>query len=60
MIKHGPYALMLEFREAIYGPVETVANQARQRVTLTGTREEHDLLVLSLPAVGGALRRTAG
>ena len=39
MIKQGPYALMLDFRDAIYGPVETVADRARQRVTLTGTRE---------------------
>ena len=39
MISQGPYALMLDFREAAYGPVETVSNQARQRVTLTGARE---------------------
>ena len=39
MIERGPYALMLDFREAEYGPVEIVANQARQRVTLSGTRE---------------------
>ena len=38
MIENGPYALMLSFRDATYGPVETVANQARQRVTLTGAR----------------------
>ena len=38
MIEQGPYALMLDFREADYGPVETVANQARQRITLTGAR----------------------
>ena len=38
MIEQGPYALMLDFREADYGPVETVADQARQRVTLTGER----------------------
>ena len=38
MIREGPYALMLDFRHAEYGPVETAANQARQRVTLTGTR----------------------
>ena len=38
MIESGPYALMLNFRDATYGPVETVANQARQRVTLTGAR----------------------
>ena len=36
MIKNGPYALMLDFREARYGPVEIVAKLARQRVTLTG------------------------
>ena len=36
MIKNGPYALMLDFREARYGPVEIVSNRARQRVTLTG------------------------
>ncbi len=36
MIKNGPYALMLDFREARYGPIEIVANRARQRVTLTG------------------------
>ena len=39
MIRQGPYALMLDFREAAYGPVETESNQARQRVTLTGARE---------------------
>ena len=39
MIKQGPYALMLDFREAAYGPVETESNRARQRVTLTGARE---------------------
>lgn len=39
MIKEGPYALMLGFREAAYGPVETVSDRARQRVTLTGARE---------------------
>ena len=38
MIAHGPYALMLDYRDADYGPVEIVADQARQRVTLTGTR----------------------
>ena len=37
MIENGPYALMLDFRDAAYGPVETVADQARQRVTLIGT-----------------------
>lgn len=39
MIRQGPYALMLDFREAAYGPVETVSDRARQRVTLTGARE---------------------
>ena len=39
MIKQGPYALMLGFRDATYGPVEAVAGRARQRVTLTGARE---------------------
>ena len=39
MIRQGPYALMLDFRHATYGPVETVADRARQRVTLTGARE---------------------
>ena len=39
MIKEGPYALMLEFHDAAYGPVEMVSNRARQRVTLTGARE---------------------
>ena len=38
MIKEGPYALMLDFRDATYGSVETVSSQARQRVTLTGAR----------------------
>ena len=38
MIREGPYALMLDFHEATYGPVETLANRARQRVTLTGAR----------------------
>ena len=39
MIKEGPYALMLDFRDATYGPVETISGRARQRITLTGTRE---------------------
>ena len=39
MIKQGPYALMLDFRDATYGPLEAVADRARQRVTLTGARE---------------------
>lgn len=38
MIEHGPYALMLDFHHADYGPVETASDQARQRVTLTGAR----------------------
>ena len=38
MIKEGPYALLLDFVEATYGPVETVAGRARQPVTLTGSR----------------------
>ena len=56
MIKEGPYALMLDFRDATYGPVEAISGRARQRVTLTGCARKHDLLVLSVPAVGGALR----
>ena len=39
MIKRGPYVLMLDFRDATCGPVETVADRPRQRVTLTGARE---------------------
>ena len=39
MIEQGPYAVMLDFREAEYGTVETAGNQARQRVTLTSDRE---------------------
>ena len=38
MIKQGPYALMLDFREASYGSVEVREDRARQRVTLTGPR----------------------
>ena len=38
MIERGHYALMLDFHHADYGPVETVDEQARQRVTLTGAR----------------------
>ena len=38
MIERGPYALMLDFHHADHGPVETVDDQARQRVTLTGAR----------------------
>ena len=38
MIEEGPYALMLEYREAAYGAVEVRAERARQRVTLTGAR----------------------
>ena len=34
MIRNGPYALMLRFREASYGPVESRGLMARQRVTL--------------------------
>ena len=36
MIKNGPYALMLNFREATYGPIEIAGKRARQRVTLAG------------------------
>ena len=36
MIRQGPYALMLDFVHASYGPVEAVADRARQPVTLTG------------------------
>ena len=38
MIRQGPYALMLGFREASYGTVEVREEVARQRVTLTGAR----------------------
>ena len=38
MIRRGPYALMLDFREASYGTVEVREEVARQRVTLTGAR----------------------
>ena len=38
MIRQGPYALMLDFREASYGTVEVKGDRARQRVTLTGAR----------------------
>ena len=34
MIRNGPYSLMLEYREATYGPVESRGVRARQRVTL--------------------------
>ena len=34
MIRNGPYALMLGFRAASYGPVESRGVRARQRVTL--------------------------
>ena len=34
MIRSGPYALMLDYREASYGPVESRGSLARQRVTL--------------------------
>ena len=34
MIKQGPFALMLTFTVAEYGPVEVVDRRARQRVTL--------------------------
>ena len=38
MIRQGPYALMLDFREASYGTMEVREDVARQRVTLTGSR----------------------
>ena len=38
MIERGPYALMLAFREASYGAVEVSGRNARQRVTLIGSR----------------------
>lgn len=38
MIRQGSYALMLDFHDATYGPVETISGRARQRVTLTGAR----------------------
>ena len=34
MIKQGPYALMLSFTAAEYGPVQVMEREARQRVTL--------------------------
>ncbi len=34
MIRNGPYALMLDFNAASYGPVESSGAQARQRVIL--------------------------
>ena len=34
MIRDGPYALMLDFQAASYGPVEASGAQARQRVVL--------------------------
>ena len=39
MIKGGSYALMLDFREANFEPVEIRDNRARQRVTLTGSKQ---------------------
>lgn len=39
MIKEGPYALMLEFRQVAYEPVEIVADKAHQRVTLISARQ---------------------
>lgn len=36
MIRNGPYALMLGFHAASYGPVESRGARARQRVTLAG------------------------
>ena len=36
MIRNGPYALMLGFGAASYGPVELRGLRARQRVTLAG------------------------
>ena len=36
MIRNGPYALMLDFHAASYGPVESSGTQARQQVILAG------------------------
>ncbi len=36
MIRNGPYAPMLDYRSAAYGPVEVVGDRARQRVALAG------------------------
>ena len=36
MIRHGPYALMLNFARAAYGDVEVIGALARIRVTLVG------------------------
>ncbi len=35
MIRNGPYALMIDYLAAEYGPVETRGTEARQRVVLT-------------------------
>ena len=57
MIRNGPYALMLGFRAASYGPVETRGTPGPAARDPGGRGPERHLLVLSLPAVRGALRR---
>ena len=39
MIKQGVYALMLDYVDAEYEPVEIVGTRARQKVTLIGTAQ---------------------
>ena len=56
MIKEGPYALMLGFREAAYGPVETHVRPGPTAGHADRHTGKRDLLVLSVQAVGSALR----
>ena len=56
MIKEGPYALMLDFRDATYDPGGDDIRPGSPACHADRYARTHDLLVLSVPAVGGALR----
>lgn len=53
MIRQGPYALMLDYRDAVFDPVEVRGPRAVQRVTLSSaTRAMSYLFVLSRQSGG--------
>lgn len=58
MIKQGPYALMLNFKDAIYAPVKMYNRQASQRVTLVkpGQRPVTYIFYLSRQDADGPLK----
>ena len=57
MFKEGPYALMLGFRDAAYGPMETHVRPGPTAGHADRHTGKRDLLVLSVAAVGASVRR---